>query len=202
MPAVLDRPVELVVADNKSDKVEAANAVKRLVERDNVIVLIGTYGASLAMAGAEVAERTKVPGVGTSCTNPLVTQGKKYYFRACFIDPYQGAVAAAYAYATLGCKKVAILMEMSSDYAVGLSNFFARSFKGLGEEVVANIKYNAGDQDFTAQLTDLIARKPDIVFMPAVLRQRLSLLLSLCLCCAWKMIIWASPHWALRKLFA
>ena len=41
------------------------------------------------MAGAEVAEKAKVPGVGTSCTNPLVTQGKKYYFRACFIDPYQ-----------------------------------------------------------------------------------------------------------------
>lgn len=41
------------------------------------------------MAGAEVAEKAKVPGVGTSCTNPLVTQGKQYYFRACFIDPYQ-----------------------------------------------------------------------------------------------------------------
>ena len=52
MPTVLDRPVELVVVDNKSDKVEAANAVKRLVERDKVVALIGTYGSSLAMAGA------------------------------------------------------------------------------------------------------------------------------------------------------
>ncbi|WP_297828955.1 ABC transporter substrate-binding protein, partial [uncultured Desulfovibrio sp.] len=42
MPTVLDRPVELVVVDNKSDKVEAANAVKRLVERDKVVALIGT----------------------------------------------------------------------------------------------------------------------------------------------------------------
>ena len=40
MPTVLDRPVELVVVDNKSDKVEAANAVKRLVERDKVVALI------------------------------------------------------------------------------------------------------------------------------------------------------------------
>ena len=46
MPTVLDRPVELVVVDNKSDKVEAANAVKRLVERDKVVALIGTYGSS------------------------------------------------------------------------------------------------------------------------------------------------------------
>lgn len=39
MPEVLGRPIELVVVDNKSDKVEAANAVKRLVERDKVVAL-------------------------------------------------------------------------------------------------------------------------------------------------------------------
>ncbi len=167
LPKVLDRPVELVVVDNKSDKVEAANAVKRLVERDKVVALIGTYGSSLAMAGAEVAEKAAVPGVGTSCTNPLVTQGKKYYFRACFIDPYQGAAAATYAYETLGFRKAAVLMDMTSDYAVGLSSFFTRDFKKLGGEIVATLKYSSGDQDFTAQLTELIAKKPDIVFMPA-----------------------------------
>ena len=167
MPKVLDRPVELVVVDNKSDKVESANAVKRLIERDKVVALIGTYGSSLAMAGAEVAEKAAVPGVGTSCTNPLVTQGKKYYFRACFIDPYQGAAAATYAYETLGFRKAAVLMDMTSDYAVGLSSFFTRDFKKLGGEIVATLKYSTGDQDFTAQLTELIAKKPDVVFMPA-----------------------------------
>ena len=167
MPKVLDRPVELVVVDNKSDKVESANAVKRLIERDKVVALIGTYGSSLTMAGAEVAEKAAVPGVGTSCTNPLVTQGKKYYFRACFIDPYQGAAAATYAYETLGLRKAAVLMDMTSDYAVGLSSFFTRDFKKLGGEIVATLKYSTGDQDFTAQLTELIAKKPDIVFMPA-----------------------------------
>ena len=167
MPEVLGRPIELVVVDNKSDKVEAANAVKRLVERDKVVALIGTYGSSLAMAGAEVAEKAKVPGVGTSCTSPLVTQGKKDYFRACFIDPYQGAAAATYAYENLGLRKAAVLMDMTNDYAVGLSSFFTRSFKKLGGEVVANLKYSSGDQDFTAQLTELIAKKPEIVFMPA-----------------------------------
>ena len=165
-PTVLGRPVELVVVDNKSDKVEAANAVKRLTEHEKVLAIIGTYGSSLAMAGGEVAERAKVPVIGTSCTNPLVTQGKKYYFRACFIDPYQGAAAATYAYKNLGYKKAAVLTDVANDYAVGLSSFFTRSFKKLGGEVVANLKYSSGDQDFTAQLTELIAKKPEIVFMP------------------------------------
>ena len=166
-PTALDRPVELVIVDNKSDKVEAANAVKRLTEHEKVLAIIGTYGSSLAMAGGEVAERAKVPVIGTSCTNPLVTQGKKYYFRACFIDPYQGAAAATYAYKNLGYKKAAVLTDVANDYAVGLSNFFKKTFKKIGGELVADMKYSSGDQDFTAQLTELISKKPDIVFMPA-----------------------------------
>lgn len=167
MPTILGRPVELVVVDNKSDKVEAANAVKRLTERDKVLAIIGTYGSSLAMAGGEVAEKAKTPVVGTSCTNPLVTQGKKYYFRACFIDPYQGAAAATYAFENLGLKKAALLMDVSNDYAVGLATFFKRYYTKLGGQIVGELKYSSGDQDFTAQLTDIISKKPDVVFMPA-----------------------------------
>ena len=96
-PTVDGKKIELVVVDNKSDKVESANAVKRLIEKDKVRAIIGTYGSSLAMAGGEVAEKAGIPMVGTSCTNPLVTQGKKYVFRVCFIDPFQGAGAADYA---------------------------------------------------------------------------------------------------------
>ena len=167
MPKVLGRDVELVVVDNKSDKVEAGNAVKRLIERDNVSAIIGTNGSSLALAGGEVAEKGKTPAVGTSCTNPLVTMGKKYYFRVCYIDPWQGAAAATYVYNNLGFKKAGILMDMTNDYAVGLASFFKRSFKKLGGEIVADLKYSSGDQDFTAQLTELIKQKPDVVFMPA-----------------------------------
>lgn len=167
MPEVLGRPVELVVVDNKSDKVEAANAVKRLIERDKVSAFIGTYGSALAMAGAEVAEKAKVPGLGTSCTNPLVTQGKEYYFRGCFIDPYQADAIAEYVKNNLGFTRAAVLMDMTNDYAVGLAKYFTDAFKKVGGEVIGNLKYSSGDQDFTAQLTDLIKKDPQIVFMPA-----------------------------------
>ena len=167
IPEVLGKKVELVVVDNKSDEVEAANAVTRLIEHDKVNAVIGTYGSSLAMAGGEVAEKAGIPAIGTSCTNPLVTLGKKFYFRACFIDPFQGAGAATYASRQLGFKKAATLTDVANDYSVGLSSFFKRAFEKLGGEVVAELKYQSGDQDFTAQLTELISKKPDIVFLPA-----------------------------------
>ena len=138
------------------------------VDGGNIVVdLLHGAASSLSLAGGEVAERAKVPVLATSSTNPLVTQGKKYYFRACFIDPYQGAAAATYAYKDLGFKKAAVLTDVVSDYAVGLSNFFKKTFKKIGGELVADMKYSSGDQDFTAQLTELISKKPDIVFMPA-----------------------------------
>ncbi len=167
LPELLGKKVELVIVDNKTDKVEAANAVKRLVERDKVVAVIGTYGSSLAMAGGEVAEAAKIPMMGTSCTNPLVTQGKKYVFRACFIDPFQGAGAATYAVKTLNMKKAALLVDVANDYCVGLGNFFKQSYKKLGGEIVAELMYNSGDQDFTAQLTEIISKKPDLLYIPA-----------------------------------
>lgn len=167
MSQVLGRPVELVVVDNKSDKVEAANAVTRLTAKDKVTGIIGTYGSSLAMSGGEVAEKAKTPVIGTSCTNPLVTKDKKYYFRACFIDPYQGAGAATYVMQDMGFKRAAVLKDVANDYAVGLANFFASSFKKQGGEVVVNLNYNSGDQDFTPQLTQIISQKPDVLFIPA-----------------------------------
>jgi branched-chain amino acid transport system substrate-binding protein len=167
VPEVLGRKVELFVVDNKTDKVEAANAVKRLIEYDKVVAVIGTYGSSLAMAGGEVAEAAKIPMMGTSCTNPLVTLGKEYVFRACFIDPFQGAAAATYAFNELGMKKAAILIDVANDYCVGLANFFKQSYKKLGGEVVAELMYNSGDQDFTAQLTEIISKNPELLFIPA-----------------------------------
>lgn len=166
-PTVLGKKVELFIVDNKSDKVESANAVKRLISKEKAHAIIGTYGSSLAMAGGEVAEKARVPMVGTSCTNPLVTQGKEYIFRVCFIDPLQGAGAATYAYKTLGLKKAALLIDVANDYSVGLASFFQKSFGKLGGEVVATLKYQSGDQDFTAQLTEIISKKPDLLFIPS-----------------------------------
>ena len=166
-PTVDGKKIELVVVDNKSDKVESANAVKSLIEKDKVRAIIGTYGSSLAMAGGEVAEKAGIPMVGTSCTNPLVTQGKKYVFRVCFIDPFQGAGAADYALKELKAKSAAMLIEVTEDYSVGLGNFFKQNFTKNGGKIVSVMNYQKGDQDFTAQLTEIISKNPDVLYIPA-----------------------------------
>lgn len=168
-PEVLGKKVELVVVDNKSDKVEAANAAAKLVEKEKVTAIVGSWGSSLSMAAGDIVKKAKIPTVGTSCTNPLVTQGNEYYFRVCFIDPYQGTVMANYAYTKLNAKKVAIVQEVGNDYAIGLAKYFTDSFKGLTKDdksIIEVANYNTGDQDFTAQLTNIKAKNPDVIFAP------------------------------------
>lgn len=168
-PEVLGKKVELVLVDNKSDKVEAATAAERLVEKEKVSVILGSWGSSLSMAAGDIVKKAQVPAIGCSCTNPLVTKGNDFYFRVCFIDPFQGTVMANYAYNKLGAKKAAIIQEVSNDYSVGLAKFFTDSFKKLtGDDkcILSVSNYNTGDQDFSSQLTNLKTSNPDVIFAP------------------------------------
>jgi len=168
-PEVLGLPVRLILVDNRSDKVEAATAVTRLVQKDKVHAIIGSYGSALAMSGGPVAQAAKVPVMGCSPTNPLVTLGNDYYFRACFIDPFQGRVMAQFAFDKLGAKTAAIIQDVAQDYSVGLANFFREAFielTGDPKAIVGFTSYQTGDRDFTAQLTYVATAKPDVVFAP------------------------------------
>ena len=55
-PKVLGKKVELVIADNKSDKVEAGNAVTKLIESDKVSAVIGSWGSGYSMAAGEAVK--------------------------------------------------------------------------------------------------------------------------------------------------
>ena len=168
-PEVLGKKVELVVVDNKSDKVEAANAATVLAQKEKVNAVLGSWGSSLSMSGGPIFAEAKIPAVAVSATNPAVTKGNDYYFRVCFLDPFQGTVGAAYAFNELKAKKVAIIREVSNDYSVGLAKFFVDHFVKLsGDEksIVATADYNTGDQDFSAQLTNIKKFEPDVIFAP------------------------------------
>lgn len=168
-PTVLGKKIELVIVDNKSDKVEAANAAERLMNKDQVVAMIGSWGSSLSMAAGQVT-RGKVPVVACSATNPLVTKGNGWYFRVCFLDPFQGKVMANYAVNNVKAKTACVIQEISNDYSVGLAKFFIDSFTELRKDKKAVLakpfSYNTGDNDFTAQITAIAQLKPDVIFAP------------------------------------
>ena len=160
------KPVRIVVEDDQSKPEEAATAVKKLVNQDKVLVVLGEVASSRSLAGAPICQEAKVPMITPASTNPKVTQVGDFIFRVCFIDPFQGEVMAKFARNTLKTSKAAILKDIKNDYSVGLAQFFTETFKNLGGTVIAEESYSEGDIEFRAQLTSLKAKKPDVIFIP------------------------------------
>lgn len=162
--------LEVIGYDNKGDAQEAVNVTKRLIFQDKVVAILGPNSSGNAIPIASILEEGKVPCIATVATNPKVTvmdgKVKPYNFRICFIDPYQGAVAAGYSYDVLGKRKAAILYDVSDDYSQGLTEFFTDSFVKKGGTIVAKEGFQGGEVEFRSQLTKIKAANPDVIFLP------------------------------------
>ena len=158
--------VRTVVEDDQSQAQEAATAVQKLINQDRVIAVVGEVASSRSLAGGPICQAAGVPMISPSSTNPKVTQVGDCIFRMCFLDDFQGRAVAQFAFQNLGLKKVAILKDLKSDYSAGLTEFFGDAFKKLGGTIIAEQSYQAGDQDFSAQLTAIKAKHPDAIYIP------------------------------------
>ena len=172
---VKGKPLRLVNYDDRGLTSEVGTAVTRLVNSDNVLAVIGEVASSLSIAGGQICQQSGVPMVSPSSTNPKVTETGDYVFRICYIDPFQGYVMARFVTNPkggpgdgkgLGMKRVAILIDQRQAYAQGLAKDFETALRELGGTVSAKASYQGGDQDFTAQLTQLKNSNPEAIYIP------------------------------------
>lgn len=169
---VLGKKLTLVVADNRSEASEAANAMQKLATQDKVVAVIAPIASSSVIAAAQVNQDNKIPAISPTASNPKVTvdpasnKVRDFVFRAAFIDPFQGAVMANFATKSLHAKTAAMYIDNSSDYAKGLGQFFKETFVKSGGVIVSEESYLQKDTDFKATLTKIKAKNPDVIFAP------------------------------------
>jgi branched-chain amino acid transport system substrate-binding protein len=159
-----------VIADDRNDPTEGANAALKLVTQDKVLAFVGPLTSKVAIPVSEIATMYRVPMVTDAATSPKVTvydgKRKPYVFRACFTDPFQGTVAAVFALRNLKVKTAAILYDVGNDYSRGLAEVFRSTFLKGGGSIVAFESYQKDDIDFSALATKIRVKKPDMVFIP------------------------------------
>ena len=151
--------VELVYADNASSADKAPTAASQLVSQD-VSLVLGTYGSGCA--GGPVFGEAGLAAIGVTCTNPAVTAGNDYYFRICFLDPFQGTVLANFATEKFAARKAYLLGELGNDYDQGLLNYFEQAFDG---EVVKD-SFPTNTSDFSTYLNKAVSEGADVIFCP------------------------------------
>lgn len=160
--------LQFIYDDNEYKAESAVKVNTKLITEEEVLGIIGPQSSSQAVPAGEVANNYQTPMISPWSTNPNTTQDRPYVFRGCFLDPFQGPVAANFATEELGATKAAVLYDIAADYPKGLAEFFKSAFEKIhGEDsVVAFETFTTGDKDFSAQMTNIMMANPDVLFVP------------------------------------
>ncbi len=168
---ILGKKVKAYIADDKNDPTEAANAGSKLINQDGVKLIVGSVASKCSIPLSLVCEAADAVMISSASTNPRVTMNddgtrKKWIFRACFIDPFQGSVAAKFALDNLKARTASILLDVGNDYVKGLAEFFRADFTRSGGKIEVYESYTKDDTDFSALLTKVREAGSDLLFVP------------------------------------
>ncbi|MBN1937497.1 MAG: ABC transporter substrate-binding protein [Anaerolineae bacterium] len=163
---LLGNPIEWVVGDSGCDGGMATDAANKAIDQDGVKFIIGAVCSSASIPISEVANPKKVLQISPTSTNPKVTIGKPFTFRACFLDPFQGDVMATLAFKDLGATTAAVMYDKGNDYVLGLAEYFKQYFEEKGGKVLVYEAYTAEDTDFSAILSKVADANPAVLFLP------------------------------------
>ncbi|EPY0439239.1 ABC transporter substrate-binding protein [Campylobacter upsaliensis] len=158
--------VNLVVVDTKGDKLESSSAANRLVSQDKVFGLIGEMTTANTLQVMRVAEDNKIPLIAPAATGDRLLDKKSYSSRVCFMDSFQGASLAKYAFENLNYKNAVLVLDQSTDYSLGLARAFEKEFSAKGGKILKSLRVNSGDKDFKAIIAQIKGLKPEFIFLP------------------------------------
>jgi len=160
--------LEFIYEDNEAKAESAVTTALKLIERDQVLAMIGPNSSKQAVPAGQVADDNQTVMITPWSTNPDTTFDRPWVFRAAFLDPFQGPVAVNFAVKQFKAKTAAVLYDLSNDYSKGLAEIFRDEFeKKMGPNtILAFESHGTKDQDFSAQLTKILATKPDFIFVP------------------------------------
>ncbi len=157
-------PLELELQDDKGDPKEAANVAQKLGSNPNVLAVVGHFNSSCSLAGKEVYKSMGVLQLTPGSTNVSVCVGSDWTFRNVYRDDFQGQFIAEFMKYVLGYDRVAVFFD-NDDYGRGLRDAFAERAKRVGLEIVREEAYVRDTQEYTPQLTQINAKKPDAIFI-------------------------------------
>lgn len=155
------------VMDDAGDSKQAVNAYNSMMA-EHPDAFIATYNSSCSLPMAELAQKDGMLQLVSVATNYKITEVGDHIFRACFIDPYQGKMAARFA-GEKGCKKTAVIYAKDDDYSNGLKDAFVENAPANGMEVVYTGECTSKDTDFSAQVSQVVASGADYLFFPCIL---------------------------------
>ncbi len=154
---------ELISEDDQADPKTATIVAQKLVD-EKVNGMIGHLNSGTTIPAAKIYSDNGIPQISPSATAVAYTnQGFKTAFRVMANDAQQGDVLGAYAVKNLGAKRIAVIDDRTA-YGQGLADEFIKAATAAGGEIVAHEYTSDKSVDFTAVLTAVKGKQPDLLF--------------------------------------
>jgi branched-chain amino acid transport system substrate-binding protein len=155
------KKLELIVEDDAGKPEDAVSAATKLINQDNVHMLVASIFSPTTMAIQPLSAKAQVPQLTPSSTAAAISQqGNRFMFRVALPDTVLGTDLARFVANDLKLKKVGFL-SVNDDFGKGGYEAFAAEGAKLGLEITAAETYGRGDKDFTAQLIKIKSTNPD-----------------------------------------
>ena len=154
---------ELLAEDDGADPKQGTAAAQKLVD-SKVNGVIGHLNSGTSIPASKIYSDAGIPQISPSATNPKYTrQGYKTTFRVVADDVHLGGTLGRYAVNTLKGKAIAVVDDRTA-YGQGVAEEFAKAAKAAGGSIVEQQFTTDKATDFSAILTAIKAKKPDVVF--------------------------------------
>ncbi|WIT14330.1 branched-chain amino acid ABC transporter substrate-binding protein [Paucibacter sediminis] len=155
--------LELLGEDDAGDPKQGTQAAQKLVD-SKVNGVVGHLNSGTSIPASKVYADAGVPQISPSSTNPKFTRnGYKTTFRVVADDVHLGGTLGRYAAKDLKGQAIAVIDDRTA-YGQGVADEFEKGVKGAGGKIVGREFTNDKATDFTAILTTLKAKKPDVIF--------------------------------------
>ena len=161
---VLGRPLQIIEIDDRSTPIGAKVAAEK-ADKIQVAAIIGPAFSSQALAVARVAQNKSIPMISNVATNPKLTHIGNFIFRICYNDDQQGRVLSRFAYQELNYRKVQTIVNISSDYSLGLADTFEKAFIKFGGTTFTRSTYKARQSNFRQVIEQAKRTNPDAIFI-------------------------------------
>jgi branched-chain amino acid transport system substrate-binding protein len=163
---VLGKKIELVVEDDRSVPADGTSAAIKLITRDNVVAILGTFNSSVSLAVGDVARRYGVPQIITSAVADSITEkndpAKPWVFRASSRSSDQAVAIVGYLVDVAKVKNT-VLLEDATDFGTSCGGEVKKDAERRGLKILGTERFNPGETNFYSVLTKVRAMTPESV---------------------------------------
>lgn len=159
------KKLEIIYEDDQANPTFAANAMRKLVNRDMVPLVFGSWASSCVLAQAPIAEQTRTV-LMAEAISPKIRDAGDYIFRIQPDARYYLRKFVPFVYNELGIRKVSILY-VNNDFGLDQANVFKSEFEAMGGVILSIDAFEQGATDFKTELVKVKAKNSEAIFCPA-----------------------------------